>query len=321
MLDFKGRVALITGAGRGIGRQHALFLASRGAAVVVNDFGADLRGETGGDATFAEAVAEEISAAGGAAMAACCDIGEAEAVDRMISEAVGRFGRLDVLIHNASVFSKPTAFSEARSQNFDRIMRVNVTGGWNVATAAWPHFLEQQYGRIIMTGSGAGYFGRRGDHAYSMAKAALMPLTKALATEGMSAGVKSNMVGPIAWTDNAQTQGIPKIMEAVAPPIRVTNLVAVLAHEDCPVNGEMFHCGGGFVSRVFVGETNGVAFAGGDMSPEAVLERMGEVMSTERFHVPAISDHSGAHLSAAIAAVNPAFAAALTETKRTRDKA
>lgn len=152
-------------------------------------------------------------------------------------------------------------------------------------------------------------------NARSMAKAALMPLTKALAAEGADAGVKSNMVGPIAWTDNAQTQGIPKIMETVAPPIRVTNLVALLAHESCPVTGEMFHCGGGFVSRVFVGETKGMAFAGDDMSPEAVHQRMGAVMSSETFQIPAISDHSGAHLSAAIAAVNPKFAAALAEAK------
>lgn len=316
MLNFEGRVVLITGAGRGIGRQHAIFLASRGAAVVVNDFGSDLRGETGGDATVAQAVAAKINAAGGTALAACCDIGESEAVDKMVADTLERFGRLDVLIHNASVFSKPSTFAEARSQNFDRMMRVNVTGGWNVATAAWPLFLKQQYGRIIMTGSGAGYFGRRGDHAYSMAKAALMPLTKTLAAEGRSAGIKANMVGPIAWTDNAQTQGIPKIMESVAPPIRVTNLVAVLAHENCPVTGEMFHCGGGFVSRVFVGETSGIAFAGDEMSPETVAERMSDILRADAFQIPAISDHSGAHLSAAIAAVNPAFAAALGEAKR-----
>ncbi len=318
MLRFDDRVVLITGAGRGIGRQHAAFLAARGARVVVNDYGVDLRGDKGGDSGPAEAVVAEIRAAGGDATSACCDIGDAAAVDEMVAAAIDRYGRLDALIHNASVFSEPSPFSAARGQNFERVMRVNVTGGWNVSLSTWPYMLKQGYGRIIMTGSGAGYFGRRGDHAYSMAKAALMPLTKALAAEGQQAGIKVNMVGPIAWTDNAQVQGIPRIMEIVAPPIRVTNLVAVLAHEQCPVSGEMFHCGGGFVSRVFVGETHGTAFAGDDMTPETVLERMDTVMDTQGFNIPAISDHSGAHLSASIAAVNPAYAEALAAAKRKR---
>jgi hypothetical protein len=147
-----------------------------------------------------------------------------------------------------------------------------------------------------------------------------MGFAKLLATEGESLGIKANLVGPIAWTDNARAQGMPPVMAAHTPPVLVSNLVAVLAHADCPVNGEMFHCGGGFVSRVFVGETNGIAYAPGTMTPEAVLEGMGRIMDETGYAVPASSDRSGAHVSAAIAAVNPAFAEVLAAAKRARER-
>ncbi|EEF25824.1 estradiol 17 beta-dehydrogenase, putative [Ricinus communis] len=189
-------------------------------------------------------------------------------------------------------------------------MRVNVNGGWNVAHAVWPHMQAQGYGRIIMTSSGAGYFGRRKDQAYSVAKSALMGLTKVLATEGDSLGIKVNAIGPISFTDNAKKQGIPMVMEKFAPPILVTNLVALLAHDECPINGEMFHCGGGFVSRVFIGETNGIAYPLGTMTPETVQSDLPRIMNMDNYLVPPSSDASGTHLSKAIGSVNPEFAAA-----------
>jgi len=316
MLRFDGRVALITGAGRGIGRQHALFLASRGAAVVVNDD--DSGAHVDGRLASAEAVVAEITAAGGTAVAVRCDIGDAARVQAMVEAVLQRFGRLDALIHNASVYASLGSFAEARVEDLQRILRVNVHGGWNVAHAAWQPMLAQGYGRIVMTGSGAGFFGRRRDHAYSVAKAALMTLTKVLATEGDELGVKVNLVGPIAWTESSRAQGIPSIMEKFAPPLLVSNLVAVLAHADCPVNGEMFHCGGGFVARIFVGETQGRVFDVATMTPEAVLDDMARIMEPTGYTIPANSDRSGAHLSAAIAAANPEFAAVLADARRAR---
>ena len=318
MLTFDKQVVLITGAGRGIGRQHALFLASRGARVVVNDYGGGLRGENGNNPGPAEEVVAEIRASGGSAMAACCDIGDAAQVEAMVAATLKQYGRLDVLIHNASVYAPLGSFAQARVEDLERIMRVNVTGGWLVAQAAWRQMVDQGYGRIVVTGSGAGFFGRRQDHAYSVAKSALMGLTKVLAAEGEALGIRANLVGPVAFTENSKAQGIPSIMAQFAPPIMVTHLVAVLAHEQCPVNGEMFHCGGGFVARVFVGETDGTVYTLDTMSPESVLAGMDRIMDEADYAIPATSDRSGAHLSAAIASVNPGFAQAIAEAKQRR---
>ena len=236
----------------------------------------------------------------------------------MVAATLKQYGRLDVLIHNASVYAPLGSFAQARVEDLERIMRVNVTGGWLVAQAAWRQMVDQGYGRIVVTGSGAGFFGRRQDHAYSVAKSALMGLTKVLAAEGEALGIRANLVGPVAFTENSKAQGIPSIMAQFAPPIMVTHLVAVLAHEQCPVNGEMFHCGGGFVARVFVGETDGTVYTLDTMSPESVLAGMDRIMDEADYAIPATSDRSGAHLSAAIASVNPGFAQAIAEAKQRR---
>ncbi len=318
MLNFDGKVAIITGAGRGIGRSHALLLAERGATVIVNDFGGDRFGSGGDNAEPACKVAAEITQRGGTAHAACVDITDQAATIAMVDDAVARFGAVDCIIHNASVYASPGPFAAASLADLRRISQVNIEGGWNVAQAAWGHMIDQGYGRVIMTGSGAGFFGRRRDHAYSVAKSALIGLTKLLATEGGEHGIKANIIGPIAYTENSAAQGIPPIMEEFAKPIHVSNLVALLAHEQCPVSGEMFHVGGGFVSRIFMAETRGTAFPGAAMSPEAVMERMAEILSEDGYSVPANSDRSGALVSRAIASVEPAFAAVLAEAKAAR---
>lgn len=318
-LRFDGKVAIITGAGRGIGREHALQLAARGAEVVVNDFGGDRLGAGGGNDGPAQAVVRQIEADGGTAMAACVDITDEDAVKAMIDAAVARFGRIDIAIHNASVYAEPSLFADARASDLRRIMAVNVEGGWHVVHACWPHMVRQGYGRVIQTGSGAGFFGRRRDQAYSVAKSALIGFTKLLATEGEEHGIKANIIGPIAWTENSAAQGIPPIMQRFARPEHVSHLVTVLAHEQCPVSGEMFHVGGGFVSRIFMGETPGTAFAGDAMSPEAVLGRMDTVMAEAGYAVPANSDRSGALVSRAIASVEPEFAQVLAEARAARN--
>lgn len=321
MLTFNDQVVLITGAGRGIGRQHALFFAERGARVIVNDYGGDLRGDGGNNPQPADEVVAEIVAAGGEAIAACSDIGDTAQVQQMVEQAITRFGRIDIMIHNASVFAELGSFEQARVADLERIMRVNVTGGWNICQAVWPHMRAQGYGRIIITGSGAGFFGRRKDHAYSIAKTALMGLTRLLAAEGVDDGIKVNLIGPISFTETAKKTGIPMVMEKFAPPILVTNMVAVLAHADCPVNGEMFHCGVGFVSRVFIGENPGITYPPGTMTPEGVLADIDRIMALDSYIVPPTSDSSAAQLTAAIAAANPEFAEAIAATRRNQPKA
>lgn len=319
-MRFDGKVAIITGAGRGIGREHALQLAARGASVILNDFGGDRFGKAGANSEPAVSVVAEIQKQGGTAVASCVDIVNETAVSEMVDDAVDRFGGIDIVIHNASVYADPSPFAEARSQDLRRILDVNVHGGWNVAQAAWRHMVDRRYGRIILTGSGAGFFGRRHDHAYSVAKSALIGFTKLLATEGEEFGIKANIIGPIAWTKNSAAQGIPPIMERYARPEQVSHLVTLLAHEQCPVTGEMFHVGGGFLSRIFMAETQGTAFSAGTMSPEAVLERLGLVMDETGYTVPANSDRSGALVSRGIASANPEFARILAEAKAARAK-
>jgi len=305
MLGFENQVVLISGAGRGIGRQHALFFAERGAKVVVNDYGGGLHGENGNNPVPADEVAAAITAAGGTAMVACCDIGDSAQVAAMVAETVERFGRIDVVIHNASTYAELGSFADAKLEDLERIMRVNAMGGWNVAHAAWPHMLAQGYGRIVMTGSAAGYFGRPTDHAYSMAKAAMIPLVRVLAAEGAASGIKINMVGPIAFTENAAAQGFPPVIGKYAPPIYITNLVAALSHRDCPVNGELFNTGCGYIGRVFIAETKGTVFADGAMTPESVIDNMERITDSRSFDIHANTGTVQARLVGYMAAAHP----------------
>jgi NAD(P)-dependent dehydrogenase (short-subunit alcohol dehydrogenase family) len=318
MLTFDNRVVVITGAGRGLGRQHALLLAERGARVVVNDYGGGLKGENGNNPQPADEVVAAIRAAGGTAIAACCDIGERKQAESMVDAAIVEFGRVDAVIHNASVYATLGPFTEASPEDLERVLRVNVNGGWHVTQAAWRQMVKQGYGRIVLTGSGAGFFGRRTDQAYSAAKAALMGLVKVLAAEGVSLGIKANLVGPIAWTEHAKAQKAPSFMAQVAPPILVTNLVAMLVHEQCPVSGEMFHCGAGFVSRVFVAETEGVVFDPATMTPETVLASLDQIMSEPGYYVPRHSNKS--HIFAAVSKANPAAAKLIAEARNQQKK-
>jgi NAD(P)-dependent dehydrogenase (short-subunit alcohol dehydrogenase family) len=294
--DFAEQVVVISGAGRGIGRQHALFFAEVGAKVVVNDFGGDLRGSNAGNPTPANEVADAINAAGGVAVAAVCDIADPDAVRAMIADTVARYGRVDVAIHNASSFADLGTFEEARQSDLARIIGVNLNGGWNLAQACWPHMRAQNYGRIVMTGSAAGYFGRKTDHAYSVAKGALMPLVKILADEGADLGIKVNMMAPVAATENAIEQKFPLSMVDYAPPAQITTLVAALCHRDCPASGRMFHSGGGYVGEVFVGETIGKMFLREEMSIDAVLSGMSQICDRSSYIVPETTDASAQKL-------------------------
>lgn len=305
MQDFVDQVVVISGAGRGIGRQHALFFAAAGARVIVNDYGGDLRGKNAGNPTPANDVVEQITRQGGTAMAAVCDISDPAAVNAMIDETIGRFGRIDVAIHNASSFAELGTFEQARRDDLARILGVNLHGGWNLAQACWPHMRARQYGRVVVTGSAAGYFGRRADHAYSVAKAALIPLVKILADEGAANGIKVNMVAPVAATENAIAQKFPLSIAAYATPAQITTLVAALCHPDCPVSGKLFHTGGGYVGEVFVSETTGRMFVGADMTMTNVLSSFDAICDRSSFIVPETTDQSAHKLFHTLATAYP----------------
>ena len=252
---FDGRVAVVTGAGRGIGRAYALLLADAGARVVVNDLGGGMEGD-GADAEPASTVAAEIAAAGGVAVADTNDVATAAGAQALVDAAVGRFGRVDILINNAGII-RWASFPEADADNLARHLAVHVAGSFNTTRSAWPHMVEQGYGRVVMTTS-AGIFGLRANLSYATAKGGVIGLTRSLATEGAAHGITVNAIAPAAFTRMAGPG--PDIPEM--SPDLVAPMVAFLAHEDCPVSGEIYAAGAGRFARMFIASTDGYVHSG-----------------------------------------------------------
>jgi NAD(P)-dependent dehydrogenase (short-subunit alcohol dehydrogenase family) len=276
--SFERRVAIVTGAGRGIGRAHALLLADRGARVVVNDLG----GSTSGDGTDAEpaaAVTAEIVAAGGDAIADTSDVATTTGAQALVDTAVERFGRIDILVNNAGIV-RWAGFPEADADNLERHLAVHVFGSFNTTRAAWPHMIEQGYGRVVMTTS-AGLFGLPNNLSYATAKGAVIGLTRSLTTAGAAHGIKVNLVAPAAMTRMAGGADVAHMEpELVAP------MVAFLAHEDCPVSGEIYAAGAGRFARIFIAETEGYVHASGEPTMEDIAEHWAMINDESGYHVP-----------------------------------
>jgi NAD(P)-dependent dehydrogenase (short-subunit alcohol dehydrogenase family) len=277
-LSFDGRVAIVTGAGGGLGRSHALLLAERGAAVVVNDVGAGIEGG-GSSAGPAEDVAREIGAVGGRAVANADDVATEAGGEAIVRAALEAFGRVDALICNAGII-KMTPFPETTLEDFTRHFEVHVAGSFNVARAAWPHLAAQQYGRVVLTVS-HGILGAPPIAAYGSAKAGVHGLMRALAAAGAAFGIKVNAICPWAYTrmlGHASGHGTGGTTEEdmSMPPEAVSPAVALLAHESCPVNGEVIFSAGGVVARLFVAETPGYRQPG--HTPEDILDNWAAVM-------------------------------------------
>ena len=250
-LTFDGRVAVITGAGGGLGRSHALELARRGAHVVVNDLGGAVDG-TGGSASAAEQVVAEIRAAGGEAIANADSVATPDGGAAIVECALDTFGRVDIVVNNAGIL-RDAAFKNVTPALLDAVIDVHLKGAFNVLRTAWPHLREQNYGRVVNTSSGSGLFGNFGQSNYGAAKAGLMGLTRVLSIEGARNNVMANAIAPIAHT--RMTEG--QIDESMAPEL-ISPLVAYLCHASCAVTGQAYSVGGGRVSRVFLGMTTGV---------------------------------------------------------------
>ncbi|HEX7856346.1 MAG TPA: SDR family NAD(P)-dependent oxidoreductase [Sphingobium sp.] len=278
-LRYDGRVAIITGAGRGLGRDYALLLAARGARVVINDPGTSRTGD-GTDSSVAQEVVDEIRAAGGDAIANTDSVATVEGGKAIVDAAVAAFGRVDILIHNATI-NRHKAFREMAFEDFSAVIDVHLHGAFHVARAAFPLMCDQGYGRIILTSSIAGLYGERNVAAYCAGKGALIGLGNALALEGAEHGVLCNLIVPAAKTRLAEgrdTSAFPP-MEAdlVAP------TVAWLAHEDCKANAELFVSLAGRVAKAFVTETRGVYQP--HWTIEEVAARLGEIESRGETHV------------------------------------
>jgi NAD(P)-dependent dehydrogenase (short-subunit alcohol dehydrogenase family) len=279
-VGFEGKVAIVTGAGGGLGREHALLLASRGAQVVVNDLGGAVDG-TGASAGPAQQVVEEIQAAGGVAVADINSVASAEGGEAMVRTALEAFGRVDIVINNAGIL-RDKSLANMTDELWDTVLAVHLRGAMCVTRAAWPHLREQTYGRIVSTSSSAGIFGNFGQTNYGAAKMGLVGFTRALAQEGAKYNIKANAIAPVAKT--RMTEDILGPLVDKLDPGLVSPVVAWLVSEDCPVTGEIFSVGGGRVARIFVAEAPG--FFKKDLSLEDVRDHWEEIVAEDGYVVP-----------------------------------
>jgi NAD(P)-dependent dehydrogenase (short-subunit alcohol dehydrogenase family) len=262
-LRFEGRVAAVTGAGRGIGRAYALLLGQLGAKVVVNDLGGSTLG-TGGDAGPADEVVKQIEEAGGAAVANYADVSTVEGGKSVIDAAVEHFGTIDIVVNNAGNMVW-ASLPEATSETIDAHWAVHVRGSFNTLHAAWPYFLEKNYGRAVLTTS-VGMFGLMDNIGYAIAKASMIGMAKSLTVGRKDANINVNCIAPNAMTrlaarteeEQARLEPPPALMD----PANVAPMVAYLAHESCQVSGEVYVAGFGRFARLFVGVTPGYLHPG-----------------------------------------------------------
>jgi NAD(P)-dependent dehydrogenase (short-subunit alcohol dehydrogenase family) len=307
-LRFDGRSAIVTGAGRGLGRAYALALAERGAKVVVNDSGGALSG-VGSDPGPAAAVAEEIRAAGGEAIADGGDVADPAAGEAMVAAALEAFGAVDVVVNNAGNMD-PRPLEELTVGDLERHFGIHALGARNVTAAAWPHLVASGSGRVVVTTS-IGLFGGPFIAAYSTAKAAAWAFGRSLAPAGAEVGIKVNMLAPVAETrmvtdpELRAKVGLPPLPAGHEPdPGRgaaaVVPMMLALAHESCPANGETLVAGLGRFARIFAAETPGV-FAPG-IGPEELIARWGEVVDESGYVAQASTADSVAYREALIAA-------------------
>ena len=279
-LSFENRVAVITGAGGGLGREHALLLASRGAQIVINDLGGAVDG-TGGDLGPAAKVVAEIEALGGVAVADGNSVGTPEGGEAIIKTAIDAFGRVDILINNAGILRDKT-FHNMTPDLVDAVIGVHLLGAFNVTRPAWIHMREQKYGRVVNTSSNSGIIGNFGQANYGAAKMGLVGFTRVLAAEGAKHNIKVNALAPVAKT--RMTEELLGAMADKLDPKLVAPIVAWLVHEDCPVTSEIYSAGGGRIARFFIGLTEG--YYNAELSLEDVRDNFDQIRSEEGYIVP-----------------------------------
>lgn len=269
-MRFDGRVVIITGAGNGLGRAHALGFAARGAKVVVNDLGG-ARDGSGASLRAAEAVVQDITAAGGTAMANGANVTDEAQVAAMVSEVMDRWGRVDVLVNNAGIL-RDKSFSKMELADFRLVVDVHLIGAAICTKAVWEIMKQQTYGRIVMTTSSSGLYGNFGQANYGAAKLGQVGMMKCLYPEGAKFNIKINSICPVAGT--RMTQDImPPDMLALLKPEAVTPAVLYLAHDDAPTNTILSAGAGGFsMARIY--ETDGVYLPEADWTPEAIAANM-----------------------------------------------
>jgi len=272
-IRFDNRVAIVTGAGGGLGKSHALLLASRGAKVVVNDLGGSVDG-SGGGSRAADAVVDEIKAAGGQAVANYDGVDTDEGAKKIVGTAKEAFGKLDIVINNAGIL-RDVSFMKMTEEDWEKVLRVHLYGSMYVTKAAWPLLRENGFGRVVFTTSAAGLYGNFGQTNYSSAKLGIVGLAKTLAQEGAKYDIRSNVIAPIAKSRMTETVMPPDMLAKLGPEF-VSPLVAYLCSAECQDNAQIYAVGGGYVSRVAIVEGEGVAFKG-PMSVDDIAKRWAEI--------------------------------------------
>ncbi|OBF81874.1 short-chain dehydrogenase [Mycobacterium sp. 852002-51163_SCH5372311] len=291
MIDFTSRIALVTGAGRGLGRLYALELARRGAAVVVNDLGGTMHGE-GSDESVADQVVAEIEAAGGVAVASHDSVASPEGGEAIVSLAVERFGRLDAVVSNAGIFNS-VPFDELSPEQWRRMLGVHLDGGFYLSRPAYKVMKKQRYGRFVFISSSGGMFGQPLEAHYAAAKAGLVGLSNVIAIEGAEHGILSNTVLPFGFSRMVtETVGDPKALEEIGflnviKPELVVPVVVFLASRACELTHQNYSACAGRFARVFVGLGEGwLAAPESNPTADDIAAHLSEVSATEPFTVP-----------------------------------
>ena len=279
-IRFDGRVAIVTGAGNGLGRAHALGLARRGAKVVVNDFGG-ARDGTGGSLSPAEAVVEEIRKAGGTAMADGADVSNFAQVKAMVDRATKEWGSVDLLVANAGIL-RDKSFGKMEIADWDKVIGVHLTGTFNCCKAVWDGMRERNYGRIVLTTSSSGMFGNFGQANYGAAKAGIAALMNVLAQEGRKNNIRINTISPTAATRMTEELLPPQALELMRPEA-ITPAVEYLLSEEAPTRTIM-GAGAGSFAVIRIVETEGINLPQSEWTPDAIAAHFNEIadMSTAK---------------------------------------
>ena len=281
-IDFTGRVAIVTGAGGGLGRQHALALAERGAKVLVNDLGSATDG-SGGSSAAAEAVVKEIRDAGGEALANGASVTDVAGVEAMVKQAMDAWGRIDILVNNAGIL-RDKSFSKMDLADFRLVVDVHLMGAVNCTKAVWPIMNEQKYGRIVMTTSSSGLYGNFGQANYGAAKMALVGLMQTLSIEGAKNDIRVNCLAPTAAT--RMTEGLmPQPVLDALKPEAVVPAMLVLASQQAP-NRTILCAGAGTFEAAHITMTSGAFIGSDDDADERLAAQLGEVIDREGSIVP-----------------------------------
>jgi NAD(P)-dependent dehydrogenase (short-subunit alcohol dehydrogenase family) len=293
-ISFENRVAIVTGAGGGLGRTYALDLARRGAKVVVNDLGGSRDGTGHSDAALK--VVEEIEAAGGTAMSNGGNVAEFAQMEEMVAKTKEKWGGVHVLINNAGIL-RDKSFAKMTMEDFELVVKVHLIGSANATKAVWETMREQNYGRILMTASSTGLFGNFGQANYGAAKLGLAGLTKTLYLEGAKNNIRVNTLAPVAGTRMTEDLGMPEALFKALSPENVAPAALFLVSEDAPTN-MIVGAGAGAYHAAYVTLTPGVALPVDERTPEGIAAHWDQIISREGEIVP----KTGAEQSAAVMA-------------------